>query len=71
MVKRIFDSADRYEELRAWLAAQWTLAEAERDATAREVFAELELDNGGGARRQLYESEQFRELLEAPLERAA
>ncbi|MGH2921816.1 MAG: single-stranded-DNA-specific exonuclease RecJ [Gaiellaceae bacterium] len=71
VVRRIFDSADRYEELRGWLAGQWKLEEPERDAAAREVFAELELDGPERARRQLYESERFRELLEAPLERAA
>jgi single-stranded-DNA-specific exonuclease len=71
VVKRIFDAADRYEELRAWLAAQWKLREAERDPTAVEVFAELELDGDAEARRQLYESELFRAMLEAPLERAA
>jgi single-stranded-DNA-specific exonuclease len=71
VVRRIFDSADRYEELRAWLAAQWKLDEAERDATAREVFAELELNGDPRVRRQLYESQSFRALLEEPLERAA
>jgi single-stranded-DNA-specific exonuclease len=71
VVKRIFDAADRYEELRAWLAAQWKLREAERDPTAVEVFAELELEGDAEARRQLYESELFRAMLEAPLERAA
>jgi single-stranded-DNA-specific exonuclease len=71
VVRRIFDSADRYEELRGWLAAQWKLSEAEREAAAREIFSELELDVTGPARRQLYESERFRNLLEEPLVRAA
>ena len=71
VVRRIFDSADRYEELRGWLAAQWKLPEAEREAAAREIFSELELDGGGQARRQLYESELFRGLLEEQLVRAA
>jgi single-stranded-DNA-specific exonuclease len=71
VVKRIFDSADRYEELRGWLAAQWKLDDEERDVVAREVFAELELNGDPAARRQLYESNRFRALLEAPLERAA
>ena len=66
VVRRIFNCADRYEELRVWLAAQWKLDEAERDATAREVFAELELNGDAGVRRQLYESERFRALLETP-----
>jgi single-stranded-DNA-specific exonuclease len=71
VVKRILDSADRYEELRGWLAAQWKLDEAERDPAAREVFAELELNGDSAARRQLYESESFRALLDSALERAA
>ena len=71
VVRRIFDSADRYEELRGWLAAQWKLPEAQREAGAREIFSELELDGTGPARRQLYESERFRDLLEEPLVRAA
>jgi single-stranded-DNA-specific exonuclease len=71
VVKRIFDSGDRYEELRTWLAAQWKLGESERDGTAREIFAELGLNVDTGARRQLYESELFRAMLETPLERVA
>jgi single-stranded-DNA-specific exonuclease len=71
VVRRIFDSSDRYEELRGWLAAQWKLPEAQREAGAREIFLELELDGAGPARRQLYESERFRDLLDQPLVRAA
>jgi len=71
VVRRIFDSADRYEELRGWLAAQWKLPEAERESAAREIFSELELDGGEHVRRQLYESERFRDLLDEPLVRAA
>jgi single-stranded-DNA-specific exonuclease len=71
VVRRIYDSADRYEELRGWLAAQWRLDEAERVAEAQAIFAELELNGDSGVRRQLLESESFRSLLEEPLERAA
>jgi single-stranded-DNA-specific exonuclease len=71
VVRRIFDSAERYEELRGWLAAQWKLPDAQREGGAREIFSELELDGAGPARRQLYESERFRDLLEEPLVRAA
>jgi single-stranded-DNA-specific exonuclease len=71
VVRRIFDSAERYEELRGWLAAQWRLGEAERTAEARAVFAELEVDGAEGVRRQLLESETFRGLLEQRLEQAA
>jgi single-stranded-DNA-specific exonuclease len=71
VVRRILDSAERYEELRGWLAAQWKLPDAQREGGAREIFSELELDGAGPARRQLYESERFRDLLEEPLVRAA
>jgi len=63
VVRRVFDSADGFVELRDWLAAQWKLADAERTPEARAVFAELEL--AGGARRSLYESQAFRAMLEA------
>jgi single-stranded-DNA-specific exonuclease len=72
VVKRIFDSADRYEELRAWLATQWRLDGAERDTVASDVFDELELESVNGSKRHLYESEAFRALLAEPaLARAA
>jgi single-stranded-DNA-specific exonuclease len=71
VVRRIFDSADRYEELRGWLAGQWRLDEAERSEEASAIFAELELQSRNGVRRQLLESEAFRALLDEPLERAA
>jgi single-stranded-DNA-specific exonuclease len=61
VVRRVFDAADRYEELRAELAEQWREGEAAWTAEARAIFAELELD--GGMRRSLLESERFRELL--------
>jgi single-stranded-DNA-specific exonuclease len=71
VVRRIFDAVDGYEELRAELARQWRLDEAQRDAWAREIFAELELADG--ARRSLLESAAFRRLLEEkpPLAAAA
>jgi len=71
VVRRIFDAADRYEELRGWLRAQWKLPAAQREAAATEIFGELALDAAGSTRRQLYESERFRDLLETPLVRAA
>jgi single-stranded-DNA-specific exonuclease len=61
VVKRVFDADERYEELRAWLVAQFRLGPAERDTEAAAVFAELELDEGG--RRHLLESPTFRALL--------
>ncbi|HEX3290962.1 MAG TPA: single-stranded-DNA-specific exonuclease RecJ [Gaiella sp.] len=62
VVRRLFDAAGTYEELRAWLAEQWKAGETAWTPEARRVFAELDL--AGGARRQLLESECFRELLE-------
>jgi single-stranded-DNA-specific exonuclease len=72
VVRRIFDAAERYEELRAWLAEEWRAGEARWTPEAREIFAELELADG--AKRSLLESEAFRRLLEterAPLREAA
>jgi len=72
LVRRIFRTAPRYGELHAWLAAEWQRPEAERDAEARAIFAELGLVEGG-PRRDLLESPRFRALLaaEPPLARAA
>jgi single-stranded-DNA-specific exonuclease len=61
VVKRVFDADERFEELRAWLVAQFRLRPVERDPEAAAVFAELELDEGG--RRHLLESPTFRALL--------
>jgi single-stranded-DNA-specific exonuclease len=71
VVRRIYDTDERYEELRAWFVAQWRLPEAARDADARAVFDELGL--ASGATRSLLESQAFRKLLEepAPLAEAA
>ena len=63
VVRRVFDAADGFAELHAWLGEQWRLDESERTAEARTIFAELEL--ASGARRSLYESAAFRTLLEA------
>jgi hypothetical protein len=60
VVRRVFESHERYAEVLAWFRAQW---EADpRDVEAQEIFDELEL--AGGARRSLLESERFRALLE-------
>jgi single-stranded-DNA-specific exonuclease len=61
VVRRVFDSPARYEELREWLAAQWRAGEECRAPEARAVFEELGLGDGG--RRQLLESAAFRALL--------
>jgi single-stranded-DNA-specific exonuclease len=63
VVRKIFDAPERYEELRAWLAAEWRSGESAWTSEARAVFAELEL--GEGERRSLLESETFRRLLAA------
>jgi single-stranded-DNA-specific exonuclease len=63
VVRRVFDAADGFTELHAWLGEQWRLDESERTDDARTIFAELEL--ASGARRSLYESAAFRALLEA------
>ncbi len=63
VIRRVFDTAEGYEELRAWLGAQWQAGEPAWTAEAREIFGELELDAGSAARRELLESEAFRALL--------
>jgi single-stranded-DNA-specific exonuclease len=64
VVRRIFDTGDRFAELRAWFADQWRLPEAVRNTEARAVFDELAL--AAGERRSLLESQTFRRLLAAP-----
>ena len=61
VVRRVFDADDRYDDLRAWLAAQWKLAHEDRDARAQAIFDELGLADGG--KRHLLESQAFRDLL--------
>ena len=68
VIRRIFDTAGRYAELRASFADQWRRGEEAWTPEARAVFAELELGVGVGVgvRRSLLEAESFRALLEAP-----
>ena len=56
--------ARRYEELRDWMAELWRAGEGAWTPEARRIFAELGLDATNGRRRQLLESETFRDLLE-------
>jgi single-stranded-DNA-specific exonuclease len=63
VVRRIFDTADGYEELRGWLADLWRSGEAAWTPEARRIFGELGLDPGEPRRRELLESESFRALL--------
>ena len=60
LVRRIFDADERFDELYAWLRAEWE-AEA-RSPEAEAVFAELGVE-AGGARRHPLESPTFRALL--------
>jgi single-stranded-DNA-specific exonuclease len=63
VVRRLFDTADGYEELRERMAELWRAGEASWTPEARRVFAELGLEHATGRRRQLLESETFRALL--------
>jgi hypothetical protein len=72
VVRRVFDTPEGYEELRASLADLWRSGEGSWTPEARRIFAELELDGDGARRRQLLESESFRALLlDAALPQAA
>jgi single-stranded-DNA-specific exonuclease len=72
VVRRVFDTPDGYEELRAQLAELWRLGEGAWTPEARRIFRELALEEQAGRRRQLLESESFRALLLDPaLPRAA
>jgi single-stranded-DNA-specific exonuclease len=70
VVRRLFESADRFEELRRWLATEWKADT--RSPEAQAIFDELGLEPDG-PRRHLLESEAFRALLAEPerLPRAA
>jgi single-stranded-DNA-specific exonuclease len=69
VVRRVFDSDDRFEEVYAWLREQWTAPR--RDTRAQQIFDELALEEGGPRRHPL-ESATFREVLAEPaLRRAA
>jgi single-stranded-DNA-specific exonuclease len=71
VVKRIFDTPDRYEELRAWLAEQWRAGPEARSAEAAAIFAELELGEDADGRRHLVESPTFLAALREPFPLAA
>ncbi len=63
VVRRVLDTREGYDELRAALAELWRAGESAWTPDARRIFAELGLGEDG-ARRQLLESETFRALLE-------
>jgi len=75
VVRRIFDTGERYEELHRLFAEEWKRGEGAWSADARAVFDELGLSGAETAlRRSLLESERFRQLLleePRPLARAA
>jgi single-stranded-DNA-specific exonuclease len=62
VVRRVFDAVDGFDELRDWLGGQWQAGEEVWTPQARQIFEELELQDG--ARRSLLESPAFRALLE-------
>jgi single-stranded-DNA-specific exonuclease len=69
VVRRVFESEERFDELYAWLRREWSAKR--RDVRAQQIFDELALVEGGSRRHPL-ESETFRALLaEPPLRRAA
>jgi single-stranded-DNA-specific exonuclease len=63
VVKRIFDTPDRYAELRKWLADQWRADPGERAPEATAIFTELELADDEASRRHLVESPTFLDIL--------
>jgi single-stranded-DNA-specific exonuclease len=63
VVRRLFDTPDGYEGLRTRLAELWRAGEDAWSRDARLIFAELGLTGANGRRRQLLESETFRDLL--------
>ncbi len=65
VIRRIFETPDRYAELRERFATEWRSQELSPEGQA--VFAELGLEEGGGWR-SLLESETFRRLLEDAVE---
>jgi single-stranded-DNA-specific exonuclease len=69
VVRRLFDTPERYDELRTWLAGLWRDGEGAWTADARRIFAELGLAGSPEAvpptrRRELLDSETFRAFLE-------
>jgi single-stranded-DNA-specific exonuclease len=70
VVKRIFDTPDRFEDLRLALVAEWRAGPDAWSDFARAVFAELELEEDG-AWRSLVESDTFLAALKEPMRLAA
>ena len=70
VVKRIFDTPDRFDDLRLGLVAEWKAPPGERSEFARAVFTELGVEEGGPWR-SLVESETFVAALKEPMPLAA
>jgi single-stranded-DNA-specific exonuclease len=70
VVKRIFDTPDRFENLRVELVAEWKAGPDAWSDFARAVFTELGIADGGSWR-SLVESETFLAALTEPLPLAA
>jgi single-stranded-DNA-specific exonuclease len=70
VVKRIFDTPERFEDLRVALVAEWKAGPEAWSEFARGVFTELGLADGGSWR-SLVESETFLAALEEPMPLAA
>jgi single-stranded-DNA-specific exonuclease len=70
VVKRIFDTPERFEDLRVALVAEWKAGPEAWSQFARGVFTELGLADGGSWR-SLVESETFLAALKEPMPLAA
>ncbi|HEX5468435.1 MAG TPA: single-stranded-DNA-specific exonuclease RecJ [Gaiellaceae bacterium] len=70
VVKRIFDTPDRFDDLRLGLVAEWKAGPGAWSEFARAVFSELGVEDGG-AWRSLVESETFLAALREPMPLAA
>jgi single-stranded-DNA-specific exonuclease len=70
VVKRIFDTPDRFDDLRLGLVAEWKAGPAAWSDFARAVFTELGVADGGSWR-SLVESETFLAALKEPMPLAA
>jgi single-stranded-DNA-specific exonuclease len=70
VVKRIFDTPERFDDLRLALVAEWKAGPDAWTDFARGVFTELGVE-GGGAWRSLVESETFLAALKEPMPLAA
>jgi single-stranded-DNA-specific exonuclease len=65
VVRRIFDAAPAFDELREWLVAEFRKPASARSADAAAIFDELEIESAGLGRRHLLESPRFRALLDS------